>query len=372
MQFKAKNDKTTWKDTDAAIHDFRSEAPYALERGGHLAGFTLRYAIYGNLSTNNPVVWVLHPLTADHEVATWWPGLIGAGKLYDPAHYTIICANTLGSPHGSTCPLSFDTSGEPYLYTFPLLTYQDMVGAFEALRENLCLTRIHTVIGASIGGQQALEWAVRCPALIERLVIISANARQSPWAIACNESQRMAISLDPTWGKQAEVVLNNGNPQYICAHAKKGSTTDGLNGLKVARSLAILSYRHPAIYEKKYNDLNKWDDFRAARYQAHQGTYFASRFDAYSYWVLSKAMDAHDIGRGRGGIKKILNNITARCLLIGVEEDILFPINDMQFLADYLPHAQLCVLHSVYGHDAFLVETATLSEEIYAFYAAHP
>ena len=324
MQFEIESCKTTWRATESAIHDFRSEVPYALERGGHLPGFTLRYAVYGDILAKKPVVWVLHALTASHEVATWWPGLIGAGKLYDPAHYTIICANTLGSPHGSTCPLSFNTSREPYLYTFPLLTYQDMVGAFEALREDLGLTRIHTVIGASIGGQQALEWVVRCPLLIERLVIISANARQSPWAIACNESQRMAIALDPTWGHKAEAVSSNGNTRYIGEHAKKGSKTDGLSGLKVARSLAVLSYRHPAIYEKKYNDLNKWDDFRAARYQVHQGTYFAARFDAYSYWVLSKAMDAHNIGRGRGGIKKVLNSIKARCLLIGVAEDMLF------------------------------------------------
>ena len=338
------------------IHDFRSEAPFALERGHKLDGLTVRYSVCGDLSSDNPVVWILHALTGDYRVDRWWSGVVGADKVYDPEHYTIICANALGSPYGSTSPISLNAEGNPYLYDFPLLTYKDIVGAFELLRKFLDIPKIHTLVGLSSGGQQALEWAVSSSGLFERLVIVSANAKQSPWGIAQNESNRMAIALDATWRPGAE----------------NAHVTDGLEGLKVARSGALLSYRHPIIYEEKHADNDKWDHFKASSYQQYQGKKFADRFNAHSYWTLLKAMDAHDVGRGRqGGYKQALKRITAPCLLIASNTDLLFPLDDMKALQKHLPQAQLSVLFSSYGHDAFLVNMEQVANYISTFYRTY-
>ena len=181
--------------------DFIYRDKFELESGAYLPGFQLRFTTYGKLNkARDNVIWGCHALTANANFMDWWRGLFGKGKLYDPDEYYIICANILGSCYGSTGPLSVNPeTAEPFYHDFPLLTNRDMVRAFDSLRAYLGIERIHTVIGGSLGGQHALEWAIMHPDRIQHLVQLCSNAQHSPWGIAFNESQRMAIESDPSW-----------------------------------------------------------------------------------------------------------------------------------------------------------------------------
>ena len=180
---------------------FTLPTPFPLESGEALAGARVAYRTWGRLSaTRDNVVWVCHALTANADVLDWWPGLFGAGCFFDPADWFIVCANVLGSCYGSTSPLTPDPATKKARFQhFPLLTIRDLAAAHEALRRELGLARIHTLIGGSLGGQQALEWAVSQPEIIDHLVVIATNARHSAWGIAFNEAQRLAIEADATY-----------------------------------------------------------------------------------------------------------------------------------------------------------------------------
>ena len=333
-------------------HLYQYQQPFKLESGESLPGFQLAYTTYGKLnSQRDNVVWVCHALTGNSDFTEWWPGLFGEGKVYDPADWFIVCANTLGGCYGSTGPLSVNpATQEPYFHAFPQLTNRDIVDAFDLLRKELGLDKVHTLIGGSLGGQQAMEWAIKSPEVFERLIHVASNARHSAWGIAFNESQRMAIRLDPTWATNSE--------------------TAGLEGLKTARSIAMLSYRHYNSYEKSQTDtdFNIKDGYRATSYQLYQGEKLAKRFNAYTYWLLSKAMDSHHVGRHRGGLHQALHLLKARTLFIGVDSDLLFPLTEQQHLHEHVPGSVLSVIHSDYGHDGFLVETAQLAHAIQKFY----
>ena len=181
--------------------EFRFRDEFHLEQGGVLHGFRLFYSTLGRLNEDHSnVIWVCHALTGNSDVLSWWGGLFGSGKLYDPDKYFIICANVLGGCYGSTGPLDVDlTTGNRYYHTFPSLTARDVVASFDLLRQHLGIHKIHTLIGGSQGGQHALEWAASNAEIAENLVVMAANARHSPWGIAFSETQRMAIRQDPTW-----------------------------------------------------------------------------------------------------------------------------------------------------------------------------
>jgi homoserine O-acetyltransferase/O-succinyltransferase len=332
---------------------FRSHAPFQLESGKTLERLEITYHTYGERNADDSnVIWVCHALTANSDVLDWWSGLFGTGCLFDPAKHFIVCANNLGSCYGTTGPLSLDPAyGKPYYHAFPTITIRDMMHAHDVLRKHLGIKRIHLLIGGSQGGQQALEWAVEQPELIENLVLLATNARHSPWGIAFNESQRMAIAADPTWPT---------------ATAKAG-----LEGMKVARSIALLSYRHYHTYGESQQAAN--DDLSveppAVTYQRYQGEKLARRFNAFSYWTLSKAMDSQNIGRDRHSIEASLRSIQARTQVISISSDLLFPPQEQQFLARHIPNAQLHTIDSHYGHDGFLTETKALSEVIGQFWA---
>jgi homoserine O-acetyltransferase len=337
----------------AEPHTFSYSENFSLEAGGTLPGFQLQYTTYGTLNpARDNVVWVCHALTANAEPQDWWAGLFGSGKLYDPAEYFVVCANMLGSCYGSTGPLSVNPlTGEPFFHDFPMLTNRDMVRSFELLRQHLGLRQIHTLIGGSMGGQQALEWTIVEPGLVRHLVQVASNAQHSPWGIAFNESQRMAIRHDATWAERSPAA--------------------GLNGMRTARSIALLSYRHYRTYAATQQEPSseKIDDFRASSYQQYQGEKLARRFNAFSYWTLSKAMDSHHVGRRRGSVEAVLRAIKTRCLFVGIDTDGLFPPDEQRWLAQRVPHARVAILTSAYGHDGFLVETEQLTREIQRFYA---
>ena len=326
-------------------YTFTLDQEFCLESGKKLEGFELAYSTKGNLLRDEKgfcknVIWICHALTANSNPEEWWSGLVGQGKLFDPEKYFIVCANMLGSCYGSTNALSTNpASGAPYYYEFPDLSIRDIIHAQIKLRNHLDINKIHTCIGGSMGGQQALEWAIIEPNLIDNLIILASNAQHSPWGIAFNVSQRMAIENDPLWGQKNALA--------------------GMGGLKVARSIALLSYRHYQTYQQSQSEETdqKTDDFKAESYQVYQGEKLAKRFQAFSYYTLSKAMDSHNIGRNREGVTKALQCIKSRTLTIGINSDVLFPPEEQQFIAKYIPGAQYKEVISIYGHDGFLIET---------------
>ena len=333
-------------------HIFHHRGKFELEGGQSLEGFQLKYTTLGQLNKDRSnVVWVVHALTGNSDVTSWWPGLFEQGGPYDPRHHFIICANTLGGCYGSTGPLSINpATDKPFFHNFPLLTNRDIVRAFDLLRESLDLGKVQTVIGSSLGGQQALEWAIAQPLVFDHLVLIACNAYHSPWGIAFNEAQRMAIETDATW--------------------KEDDVRAGSEGIKAARAVAMLSYRSFSGFAESQREKSpeKLDDYRASSYQQYQGQKLANRFNAFTYWILSKAMDNHNVGRARPGLEAALLGVKAKTLVIGIESDLLFPLSEQIFLASIIPNATLEIIHSLYGHDGFLVEFDQLRNYLTSFY----
>lgn len=331
----------------AQVNYFHYRNTFFLESGDVLPEITLAYHTFGSINEQmDNVVWVVHALTANSNPMEWWPGVVGKGCVIDPERHFIICANCLGSPYGSTNALSENPdTGRPYFHSFPMVTIRDIAKCHELLRLHLGIEKIRLLTGASMGGQQALEWTVMSPNAFEYSLLIATNAKHSPWGIAFNESQRLAIEADQTW-------LEN-RPDA------------GLKGLLAARSIALLSYRSSQGYNKtQVDDEDKLDGFRVNSYQRYQGQKLVNRFNAYSYWTLSKAMDSHNIGRNRGGIESALSSIKAKTTILGIETDILFPLEEQQFLYRYIPNARLDVIHSDLGHDGFLTESTKVTQVI--------
>jgi homoserine O-acetyltransferase len=224
-----------------------------------------------------------------------------------------------------------------------------MVQAHVLLRQYLGIDKIHIAIGGSLGGQQVLEWAIIEPDIFENIVPIAANAKHSAWGIAFNETQRMALLTDNTWGSET-------------AHAAQ-------NGLKTARAIAMLSYRNYLTYHTTQTDSDhNFDYFKASSYQQHQGNKLAKRFNAYSYYTLSKAMDSHNIARNRTRTtEEVLKTIRARACCIGLNTDILFPVAEQKFLAQHIADAEYHEIETLYGHDGFLIEFSQIAKILEKF-----
>ncbi|MGV3631855.1 MAG: homoserine O-acetyltransferase family protein [Bacteroidota bacterium] len=323
-------------------HTYVHPGNFTLESGQKIEQLNIVYHTFGQRETASKIVWVCHALTASSDVSDWWNGLFGSGQYFDKDEYFVVCANILASCYGTTGPLSEKIPGEAYFLDFPQVTPRDMANAHELLRRELDLPQIDLLIGSSLGGQQAQEFAIMLKGKLQHLVLIATNAYHSPFGIAFNEAQRMALLADPSFSQGIE----NGGEQ----------------GLKAARSIAMLSYRSYDGYLKtqRENDFHKTDVYRAASYQQYQGEKLARRFNAYSYWFLSKAMDAHHVGRNRISVEKALQEIQAETLVIGITSDLLFPVIEQQFLAAAIPNARLEIIDSIFGHDGFLVETELL------------
>ncbi len=326
---------------------FKYETPFQLESGEWLPEFELAYTTYGTLNEDKSnVVWVCHAFTGNANPSDWWSGLIGDKRLFNPGKHFIVCANVPGSHYGSTNPLSVNpVTGEPYFHDFPFLTNRDVVNSFRILKDHLGIEKISVLLGGSLGGQHALEWSIMEPDCFDEVILFSTNAIHSPWGIAFNESQRMAIAADPTWAERTPRA--------------------GMEGMKVARSIALISYRNYLTYNRTQSrDEGQTDFFRANTYQNYQGEKIQRRFSAFSYWTLSKMFDSHDAGRDRGGVVKALSGIKARCLVIGITSDILFPPEEQSFIASHIPGAVYKEIDSTYGHDGFLIEFEAMATAI--------
>lgn len=334
-----------------SIQKFTYNKPFQLESGKKIKNLEIAYHTFGKLNKDKSnVVWVCHALTANSDVTDWWSGLFGKNDYFNPTEHFIICANVIGSHYGTTNPLSINpTTGQSYYLAFPEFTIRDFVSAHQILADALEITSIEFLTGGSLGGQQALEWAITEPTKIKNLVVLATNAQHSPWGIAFNESQRLAIISDRTF----------------YSNQKEG----GAKGLKAARSFALLSYRTYESYDKTQQeiDVNKYEDFKAASYQRYQGDKLVKRFNAYSYYYLTKAMDSHHVGRGRNSVKEALSLIQANTLVIGIKNDNLFPVEEQKFLARNIKDAEYEEIDSFFGHDGFLLEIDVLQSIISSF-----
>lgn len=329
--------------------DFKCSYDLTLESGIILRNLNIRYSASSDCVSNRKVIWICHALTANCKPDEWWSNFVGSGKFIDTDKYFVICANIIGSCYGTTGPASLDSNGKQYLLNFPLITVRDVVNAHEQLRKYLQISDIDLLIGGSNGGFQALEWAIEHPSTIKNLCLIATNAVVSPWCTAFNQSQRLSLEADATF---REAKDSNG----------------GKAGLAAARSIALLSYRSYAGYSHTQNEEPENPNFilatKSASYQNYQGKKLVDRFNAYSYYTLTLNIDTHNVGRDRGGVNKALKLVKAHTLCIAIESDMLFPVKEMQRIAENVPDCELEVITSLYGHDGFLLEDKKIIEII--------
>ena len=332
---------------------YHHNSPVELESGEILPEVVIAYDTFGTLSeAKDNVIWVCHALTANSDVKDWWPNTVEEGRFLDPNKYFIVCANFLGSHYGTTSPLSINpTTGEKWYYDFPRITVRDMVTCHRLLAKHLGIDRVKLLIGSSIGGFQCMEWAVTEPDFMENLALIATTTNTEPWAAAFNESQRMAIRADGTWGQLRDDA--------------------GLAGMAVARSIALISYRGAPAYNATQQDRDNPTDAaferRAHTYQQHQGEKLRRRFNAFSYYRMTEAVDSHNIGRGRGSVADALRQIKARTLVVAISSDILFPVEAHIPMRQYISDVEYHLIESSFGHDGFLVEHEKLNNIITNF-----
>jgi homoserine O-acetyltransferase len=350
-----------------------------LQLGGSFGPVTLAYETWGTLnSAGDNAILLTHALTGnahaydpehpDDPRAAWWNPLIGPGKPFDTERYFVICSNVLGGCYGSSGPASPDpATGRPYGLNFPLVTIRDMVKAQRKLIEHLGVRELAMVAGGSVGGQQALEWAVTYPELVRKVVVVAATAALTAQAVAFNEVERQAIMADPRW--------RGGN--YL-----PGQGPD--TGLAIARMLAMITYQSEEGMEERFarRPATRHDSSAPSGYAAfggsfdvesylyHQGESLVRRFDANSYLYLSRAMDLYDVSAGYASLEAALSRIQSQALFIGIRSDFLFPAARVRLLAEQTrqagARATYLELDSPHGHDAFLKEWEQMTEALYS------
>jgi homoserine O-acetyltransferase len=336
----------------------------ALERGGRLNAVQLAYETWGELSpTGDNAVLVLHALTGDshvvgqaglgHPTPGWWAELIGPGRPLDTDHWFVVAPNVLGGCQGTTGPASRAADGHPYGSRFPYLTVRDQVAAELALADELGIDEWALVVGGSMGGMRALEWAITEPDRVRRLFVLACTAAATGDQIAWCAAQLAAI--------RADAGFNGGD--YYDAEPGKGPHL----GLGVARRIAQTTYRSEQEINLRFGRLPQTGEdplggggrFAVESYLDHHAEKLTYRFDANSYLVLTEAMNSHDIGRGRGGAAAALSRITARTAVAAIESDRLYtPAQNAELAAGIPDCPPLTVIGSPYGHDGFLVEVS--------------
>ncbi len=325
---------------------FQYRGVFYTERKEKIKNLNLTYHTYGTLNDKrNNVVWVNHTLTSDSDFQSWWHTFFKKDGVFDGNDYFVICVNTPGSCFGSSSPSTYPEGPNK----FPKLTIRDIVNSYEILRKELKIQKIDYLIGASFGGQIALEWAIKSPSKFKNLILLATNAKHSPWGIAFNEAQRKALEIDSSFKHPVD-------------------KNAGKEGLKLARAISLLSYQSYDIYEDRQQESDDIiENHKCIAYQNYQGEKFVSRFDPWSYYFLSLAMDSHNVGRNRGNCVQALKQIKAKTLVIGIENDVLFPIKEQELLSQHIPNSQLKTIQSDYGHDAILLEYQQIEKHIKEF-----
>jgi homoserine O-acetyltransferase/O-succinyltransferase len=334
---------------------FVHPGPFSLESGASLPELQTAFRTWGTLSPDgdNAVV-VCHAFTGSADVDRWWTRMFGPGRALDPDRDFVVCANILGSCYGTTGPASVDpTTGRPYLGTFPAITLRDMVRAQGELCQALGVRAIRAVVGGSLGGMQVLEWALLYPDLVRSIVPIANPARHSAWAIGLSEAQRQAIAADPRW-----------------AAGRYDPAEPPAAGLAAARMMAMCTYRGWESFEERYSRRPQAVDlFAIESYLRYQGQQLVDRFDAATYHALTRAMDTHDVARGRGDFEEVLRSIRQPALVVTIDTDVLYPPEEQRVMARHMPAARLERLESPHGHDGFLIHVDELSGMVAEFRA---
>jgi len=340
--------------------------PLYLESGRILEPYDITYETYGELSEDKSnVVVVCHALTGSHHAAGtyegeskagWWDGLIGPKKAIDTDKYFVICSNVIGSCFGSTGPMSPQhPHQEPYRYKFPVVSIKDMVKAQRILFDRLDIHRVHAIVGGSMGGMQALQFAIHYPNFANKIIAMAATHATQPWAIAFNKVAQEAILKDPDF-KQGYY-----DPDII--------KEQGLPGMAIGRMAGHISFLSPESMREKFGRDYKLTDglyelfgkFQVESYLEYNGYNFTKWFDPLTYLYITKAINIYDLSRGFDSLREALKRVTAKMHLISFKNDILFKNFEMQEIADGLKninneHYDYVDIESNYGHDAFLVE----------------
>ncbi|TPW10900.1 MAG: metX [Acidimicrobiaceae bacterium] len=361
------------------------DRPFALDTGMVLAEMAVAYETWGELDERGGnAILLCHAWTGDshasgpaghgHHTPGWWDDLVGPGKAIDTDRWYVVCANVLGGCQGSTGPASpHPDDGLPYGSRFPVVTVRDMVRAQARLGTHLGIEAWHSVIGGSMGGMQVLEWAITFPQRVRSIIPIATCAQATAQQIAWGAIGRRAIRLDPRW---------NGGNYYEAAPG------DGpAEGLAVARMVAQVTFRSDNIFTDRFGReladgselsgrLDLWQRFEVERYLDHHGDKLIRRFDTNSYLVIGKAMDLHDVGRGRGGLRSAIARIRVPTLTVGIWSDMLYPSYQQQQIHAMLEAngtpSRYIEVDSPHGHDAFLIEAEQMGAAVGGFLDATP
>lgn len=359
--------------------------PMALDGGTTMSDVVVAYETWGTLDPDGRNALLLcHAWTGDSHAAGpdgrghigggWWDDVIGPGKALDTDRWFIVCANVLGGCQGSTGPASpHPVDGKPYGSRFPVITIRDMVRAQARLADALGIDVWHSVIGGSMGGMQVLEWGITYPKRVRSLVPIATCAQATAQQIAWGAIGRRALLLDDKW---------RGGDYY---DADPG---DGpWRGLSIARMVAQVTFRSDNVFTDRFgreladgatlkNGFDLWQRFEVERYLDHHGEKLIRRFDANSYLIIGKAMDLHDVGRGRNGLASAMARITAPTLTMGISSDMLYPAYQQRQIRDILAttgqRAEYVEIDSPHGHDAFLINLDQVAPPLAAFLDSVP
>ena len=371
-----------WQPDDAAGHrqflSIASDRPFVLEGGGALRDITLAYETWGTLADDaSNAILVCHALTGDshaagpaaegHATPGWWDGLIGPGRALDTDKYFVVCANVLGGCQGTTGPASaHPDDGRPYASRFPVVSIRDWARTQAALADHLGITTWLTAVGGSMGGMMVLEWAIMFPRRVRSVVPIATCVAATAQQIGWWSSGRRVLQLDPKF---------RGGDYYDAAAG------DGPHeGLALARMISQITFRSDDVFTDRFGrevveplngGFSLWQRFEVERYLEYHGDKLVRRFDANSYLLLTKAMDLHDLGRGRGGLVPALTRIEVPVLAMGVSSDLLYPAYQSREIVEAVNaaggEADYVELDSPHGHDAFLLEFDQVGEALTKF-----
>ena len=359
---------------DRRFFTLETKRPFITEGGGVLDGVTAAYETWGTLDEEaSNAVLVCHALTGDAHVYDphrgrqgWWQGVVGPGEALDVERYFVVCANVLGGCQGTTGPASLNpATGRRWGAQFPAITIRDMVRVQARLADHLGVRRWLCVTGGSMGGMQALEWGVMYPSRVRSIAPLAVGCAASPWQIGWSAIGRAAIALDPRWrgGEYYEAPPGEGPHE----------------GLALARAVAQVTYRSDVLFDERFGRslvlpsemFGLWDRFGVEGYLDYHGEKLVRRFDANSYLVLNKAMDTHDVGRGRGGLQRAVARISAPVLTVSISSDGLYPPRQQTELRDLVVIAdgdcRYVRIESPHGHDGFLVETEAVGAVLASF-----
>ena len=326
-------------------HTLKISDGFLSDNGTEYLSLTATYHTGGKLNQfGTNVIWIFHGLTANSNPQDWWPDMVGEGKTFDTSCNFVICVNMLGSCYGTSYVEK--ESFVPCDQAFPRFTVSDQVRFFQQVASTIGIKTIDLLVGASIGGFIAQEWAISDPLFIKKLALIATSFQVSPWAAAFNEAQRMALFTDSTFGTNTKEA--------------------GRNGLMTARAIAMLSYRGYTAFSKTQGGrpANQPHLHNAATYQRYQGKKLADRFSAEAYLNIINTFDSFDITKNRGSHEHALDLILAKTLVIGYSSDLLFPLSEQYQLASMIRNSTIRIIEADFGHDSFLLEGVQISKYI--------